>query len=177
MTILIILIFLLTAIDKLLNWNKHITSMENYKIVTGSKIHFILIIMVLGELFISISLILNGVTLVNAIVFLGLVTLYTTAIVINLMRGNVEISCGCGSILESNRLTYRLVLRNFIFATVFIYILINNDYKIQQLIPFEIMLMLLLSISILILGSIIKEIMNGREILKNLLKIIQAEGK
>lgn len=177
MTILIVLVFSLTAIDKVLNWHKHIRTMKNYRIVTGAKLHLILTLMILGEIYISISLILNGATLANTATFLALISLYTIAIVINLIRGNVEMSCGCGSILESNRLTYRLVLRNFIFVAVFIVILINQEYKINQLFPLEIILMLLLSICILILGSLIKEVMNGREILNKILRVSKLEGK
>lgn len=177
MTILIVLIFLLTAIDKVLNWHKHIRTMKNYRIIKGAKTHVVLILITLGEFYVSISLILNGLSLASTIVFLALLSLYTTAITINLIRGNVEIPCGCGSILESERLTYGLVWRNFIFVAVFITILINKEYQINQLLPLEIMLMLLLSICILILGSIIKEVMNGREILNKILRVSKMEGK
>lgn len=177
MTILIILIFSLTSIDKILNWHKHIRIMNKYKIITGAKIQFILIFMILGELFISISLLFYGVSLASTIVFIALISLYTTAIVINLLRGNVEISCGCGSILESDRLTYRLVIRNLIFVVIFMTILSNKKYKINQLFPLEIILLLLLSICILVLGSIIKEVNNGREILNKILRVSKMEVK
>jgi hypothetical protein len=39
---------------------------------------------------------------------------YTIAVSINIYRGNMSISCGCGGVLESEKLTFFIIYRNFL---------------------------------------------------------------
>ncbi|MGO4119283.1 MauE/DoxX family redox-associated membrane protein, partial [Rhizobium ruizarguesonis] len=41
-----------------------------------------------------------------------LLVVYSVAITINLVRGRNEISCGCGGVLGTHNLSWKLVIRN-----------------------------------------------------------------
>lgn len=107
---LLAILFFLTAIDKLKHWYNHIGNMKSYRIIHGSLIKPLLFLFLIGELFISISLVVTGITLYNSIIFYTLLFTYTSAVLINLVRGNQQISCGCGSVLDSEQLSSILII-------------------------------------------------------------------
>lgn len=168
--------FILTASDKLLHWNKHTNVMKNYRILKDVFIIPSMMVMVLLEFFICISLFFYGANLYNLIVFLSLISAYTTAIIINLYRGNTNISCGCGSFLESSNLSYKLVLRNLSLIVLFLFIFLNAEYKITQLTFYEGSVLLILSICLILLWSIIKEFLESKKTLKKILKVYYLGG-
>ena len=113
------IIFLLTSLDKIIHWGQHIDAMERYSIIRMPYIKIFLFLFTLGELYVSITLIFNRATISNTVIFFVLIIIYTLAVAINLIRGNNSISCGCGSVLENDRLSVSLVYRNFMFMVVF----------------------------------------------------------
>ncbi|QWJ09315.1 hypothetical protein J5V76_28760 (plasmid) [Bacillus mycoides] len=50
-----------------------------------------------------------------------LLTVYSLGVIINLLRGKSNISCGCGGSLESNHLSWPLIIRNLIFIIFFLF--------------------------------------------------------
>jgi uncharacterized protein (DUF58 family) len=68
------------------------------------------------ELITAASLILN--TRLGSVLALLLLTLYTAAIGINLLRGRRDIDCGCAGPAVRQTLSARLLLRNLVFTVM-----------------------------------------------------------
>lgn len=174
-SIIIVIIFLMTATDKILKWHSHINTIRNYRVLKDNLIKPSALLMIIAEYFICLSLFFIGANFYNLFIFLSLIIIYTTAILINLYRGNVNISCGCGSFLESSSLNYRLVIRNSLLVVLFIFIFLNNEYKINHLTFSETSVLFVLSICLILLWSIIKEFLESQKILKKILKVFHLE--
>ncbi|GIO27417.1 MauE/DoxX family redox-associated membrane protein [Ornithinibacillus bavariensis] len=171
LSIIIVMIFLLTATDKIIHWNTHIDTIKNYRIVKDSLIKPLTVLMIVAEYFICISLLLMRANYYNLLVFLLLIIVYTVAIVINLFRGNVNISCGCGSILESSNLNFWLVIRNAFLILVYLLVFINSEYTITQLTFYEASFTVFVSICLIMIWAIIKEFIAGKKVLDKILRV------
>lgn len=170
-SVIITIIFALTVIDKILKWRIHISSIENYRLVPNAMHKPMLILMILSELFIVFSLIVIGAKIIVTIVFLTLLTVYTSAIGINVYRGNKNISCGCGNVLESEKLSYKLIIRNLLLMLMFAILALNNQYHISQLNLLEAITLVITAISFILITLILKEYIYSRKKLEKILKI------
>jgi hypothetical protein len=151
-------LFLMTSADKIRNWRNHIISIKLYRILPN---HFsvpILIIFFVTEIFISVSLLSHNITLINIVVAILLLLIYTTAVAINLIRNNKDISCGCGSIFESDRLHIGILYRNMLLVIILFFIYFFRMYTIEIPILIEIMFFCS-NASLLILMNIVKSLM------------------
>ncbi|WP_113927172.1 MauE/DoxX family redox-associated membrane protein [Bacillus sp. P14.5] len=108
------LLFFLTAIDKIINWSKHLTTIKMYSLIPSILNKPALIFFLLIESFISVNFLLFTNNRIAALSLIILVFIYSTAVTLNLARKNTDFSCGCGSVLESEKLHWGLVLRNLI---------------------------------------------------------------
>ncbi|SMO65640.1 MauE/DoxX family redox-associated membrane protein [Melghirimyces algeriensis] len=113
------ILFLTTAWSKWRGWDRHTQLMTAYRIIPSGWVPWFLGGFLISECYIALTLLLFGFQPITIGLGLGLLFLYTGAVVINLVRGNQDISCGCGSVLESDRLSWGLVVRNlFLMAMV-----------------------------------------------------------
>lgn len=174
-SIIIVILFLLTATDKVLHWNTHINTVINYRILHNSLIKPITILMIIAEFYICVSLLFKGANYYNLFVFLSLLIVYTTAIVINLVRGNVNMSCGCGSVFESSNLNFGLVIRNSLLVLVYLFVFLNNEYTLSQLNFYDTSVLIGLSIWLVLIWAIVKEFLDGKKILEKVIKIFHLE--
>lgn len=73
-----------------------------------------LLVLPLGvtELLIAIALLLSAQRRAGALALLALLLVYSSAIAINLWKGNTDIACGCGGIREPQTLGSGLLARN-----------------------------------------------------------------
>lgn len=168
------IMFLTTSTDKVMHWRKHLGSMEDYKIIKGALIKWFLVLFVIGELFISFSLFLTGITFLNFMVFLLILFTYSLAILINLLRGNTNISCGCGSVLDHDHLSIGLIIRNLCLIAIYIFLYIekNTTVALIQLSLEEILSYILLATGVLILYGIIREIRQNVVLTRKIKKML-----
>jgi len=105
-------LFISTAFSKHKTMLEHIGIVRDYQILpkplvepfarAETYIEFILGVLLLVGLFQPIV----------AAGCVALLAIYTVAIVINLLRGRTEMSCGCGGVAGEHRLSWWLILRN-----------------------------------------------------------------
>ncbi|MBN3522533.1 MauE/DoxX family redox-associated membrane protein [Paenibacillus apiarius] len=117
---LIALLFFTTSLHKIFNSSKQLRTMNAYHIVPDQFLYPSFICFVLAEITISLTIPVTGITIYHAISISGLLSIYTFAIGYNLLRGHKDISCGCGGVLENERLRWGLVLRNLFMIMVVI---------------------------------------------------------
>lgn len=161
-------LFVATAFDKMKNWQNHHFSISQYKLLPKRLIKYFLLIIIGLELMIAFLFYFFSVNIYS----IGLITvtllIYTSAVVINLIRGNTAINCGCGSLLENKELNYGIVVRNFfIILLSFIPFLYQSPITISF---FSRLFFSLCAVNILILIAILKEvrvfIVNSKKIFK-----------
>lgn len=109
---LVILIFVSTSYSKLFHKEKHIESIRNYNIIPNKYINVFFNFIICLELMTIFGLLTKLFIKFTIIISITLVIMYTSAIIINLLRGRRDISCGCGGIVGNDLLSWWLVLRN-----------------------------------------------------------------
>ncbi|MCU4716266.1 hypothetical protein OCE25_28970 [Bacillus cereus] len=131
--LLLIIIFLSSSLDKILNWKKHFFTAEKYKIISGIPLTIILITLVIMELIIAIIfLVQTNISLLLILLFNFLLCFYSLLILYSLLKGNSNISCGCGGLLESDKLHLGIIIRN-IFIIIIGNLLFYNNFTFQNL--------------------------------------------
>lgn len=106
------ILFFLTMVDKVTHWKEHKRSTLKYNLLPQMLVSPALAVFVFVELYISGSLLIFQNMRLASLSMIILVLIYTGAVIVNLIRGNTDHSCGCGSVLESERLHWGIVLRN-----------------------------------------------------------------
>lgn len=125
--ICIALIFISSSISKFNTFDKHIGIIENYKVLPANWSR------VLGKLDILVEFVIGILLLLGLFQFFGglfagcLLLTYTIAIVINILRGRTEISCGCGGVLGNHNLSWKLVIRNIVLICICIVVALNKE--------------------------------------------------
>ncbi len=124
--------FLFSSFSKFSNLRNHFIIIKNYDIVSESQAKFFSRIDPSFELVASIMMILGIYTKYALLLVLLLITLYSISIVINLLKGRTNIECGCGGLLGSHNLSWKLIYRNalLILMISFLYtytIIVNGD--------------------------------------------------
>jgi hypothetical protein len=109
------LMFLLAAVHKLNAMAQFRAVLTDYRVMPAAVVPTIASLLPLGEMVLGVAWLFSNdaVWLPTAV----LLALYTTAIAVNLLRGRVHISCGCGfgrSTSVDEALTWGLVWRNLV---------------------------------------------------------------
>ncbi|HEU5138326.1 MAG TPA: MauE/DoxX family redox-associated membrane protein [Bacillales bacterium] len=150
-------LFMTTAMDKVIHFREHAAAMENYQIVKTGFNKPLLVLFILTEVFLIFSFFTLHIEIFNIVVALVLLGIYTLAVLINLLRGNTNIDCGCGSVLENDRLTYRMIGRNcfFMFMIILAFVIERNDTANFSV--FGRIWMIMFSTGLMLVVAIIKE--------------------
>lgn len=125
--ICIAIIFISSSISKYNTFDKHIGIIEDYKVLPTNWSR------VMGKLDITAEFVVGLLLLVGLFQFFGgffaacILLIYTIAIVINLLRGRNEISCGCGGVLGNHNLSWILVTRNILLSLICIKVAFNKE--------------------------------------------------
>jgi hypothetical protein len=116
--VFISLIFFTSALDKAKNKMKTISEINNYGVNTRiARIVYYLIVPC--EFYISFSLIRADINLLNFIILSLLLTIFSIAVLYQLVKGNKNIPCGCGGVLKSNKLSINIVIRNILIIIIY----------------------------------------------------------
>ena len=105
-------IFLTGGIDQ---WRDRVTFegvVAGYALLPAGLVSVVALLLPLAEIGAGLGLLVPAAQTWAAAFGLGLLTLVTTAVVINLARGRSDIDCGCGGANGEQRLSWALVARN-----------------------------------------------------------------
>ena len=126
------ILFLSTAISKISDFKKHVIIVKEYEIIPQKLAKSFSIFEVILEFSCASLLLLGLFPVISGLVLFILLVLYTTGIVINLLKKRTTISCGCGGIAGNHHLSWFLVFRNIVLLTV-VYFLLKNQTNLLSL--------------------------------------------
>jgi len=109
------LLFLLAAVHKLTGLQRFRAVLADYRVMPPVAAPLFAIALPVVEIVVGLSWLFSGRHSSVALATVGLLVLYTAAIALNLLRGRVHISCGCGfgkAGEGDDALSWGLVLRN-----------------------------------------------------------------
>ncbi|KXY27344.1 MULTISPECIES: MauE/DoxX family redox-associated membrane protein [Bacillus] len=130
--VMIGILFLSTAISKISDFKKHVIIVKEYEIIPQKLAKSFSIFEVILEFSCASLLLLGLFPVISGLVLFILLVLYTTGIVINLLKKRTTISCGCGGIAGNHHLSWFLVFRNIVLLTV-VYFLLKNQTNLLSL--------------------------------------------
>lgn len=116
-------IFISSGVSKIMNFEKHIITIDNYKVLPQSLIPFLSKFEITIELFVSVLLYLGLFQKMAIMLMIFMLVVYSLAISVNLLKGRDDISCGCNGVIGDHRISWWLVLRNLGFVVLGIWIL------------------------------------------------------
>ncbi|WP_337983213.1 MauE/DoxX family redox-associated membrane protein [Lysinibacillus sp. C5.1] len=174
------IIFFSSSISKYNTLDKHIGIIENYKVLPPSWSSVVGKLDVLVEFCLGILLLLGLFQFLSGLIAGGLLLIYTMAIVINIMRGRKEISCGCGGVLGNHNLSWKLVIRNIILVSICILVSLNKELlfsidaiifrnKSLEVFGYKAWETIFVTLQAIIIVLIAKEIINIRKIFKRII--------
>lgn len=92
-------------------------AVDNYRLLPESLVTPVAWLVALSEASAAVLLLLNDTAAAGAWLAMALIASVTAAVVINLLRGNTAIDCGCGG-LSSQPLAWSLVARNVVLMGI-----------------------------------------------------------
>lgn len=108
-------IFLTGAWQKLRDLPLFQANVENYRLLPEGLTWAVAVLLASWELAMGVLLLFGPTRTVAAVLTVGLLSVVTAAVVLNLMRGRTGIDCGCGSLgghVGDQTLSWGLVIRN-----------------------------------------------------------------
>lgn len=108
------LLFLTTGWSKTRQMGEHIGIVEDYRIMPKKLAPLFARLETYVEIALALLLLAGFWQVQAALASSALLALYTVAIVVNLLRGRTEVSCGCGGAAGNHLLSWWLVLRNLV---------------------------------------------------------------
>ena len=109
------LMFLLASVHKLTGFGRFRTILGDYRVMPGILVPMAAAAVPVLEIVLGLGWLFANEPRVAGLVTTGLLGLYTSAIALNLLRGRVHISCGCGfgkAARGDEALSWGLVVRN-----------------------------------------------------------------
>ncbi|WP_229168243.1 MauE/DoxX family redox-associated membrane protein [Bacillus cereus] len=116
-------LFISTGIDKIKKFSIHQLIIKEFRIIPKNQIRLFTILEIFAEIFIGICLFIGLFHTFTLICAVLLLLVYSVAILVNLLRGRKEISCGCGGVLGNHKLSWTLVVRNLFIGAVSVILL------------------------------------------------------
>ncbi|WP_259418180.1 MauE/DoxX family redox-associated membrane protein [Bacillus toyonensis] len=123
-------LLLSSGITHLYNKQKFISDIRNYKLLPSLFVRPLATTIVYTELLLGIILLSGYIQDIAYIATIMLFVIFNLSITLNLLRGNNKIDCGCGGIVGDNQISWKLVVRNFIFIIIIFYLF--NDKGLYQ---------------------------------------------
>jgi uncharacterized membrane protein YphA (DoxX/SURF4 family) len=112
------LVLLTAGIAKLVKRREFVEVVRNYRLLPERMAGFVGRSLPVIEVVVAIGLLLGIFIYWLAIIAIGLFLLFGSAVAINLLRGRRNISCGCFGPQRNHHLSWRLVIRNALFASL-----------------------------------------------------------
>jgi hypothetical protein len=109
------LMFLLASVHKLTGFAQFRAVLHDYRVMPGAVVPLVAAALPVLEILLGLGWLFLADVRIAAFATIGLVALYSSTIAINLLRGRVHISCGCGfgkAAGGDETLSWGLVVRN-----------------------------------------------------------------
>ena len=119
-------IFLTGAWHKLRDPALFQANVENYRLLPDVLARPAAILLPVWELAAGVLVLFESMRMVGAVLAIGLLSVVTAAVIINLLRGRTEIDCGCGSLgghVGDQTLNWGLPARNAVLALAAVLVL------------------------------------------------------
>jgi uncharacterized membrane protein YphA (DoxX/SURF4 family) len=129
--ILLSTILISTAWSKIIDFDEHVRIVSNYKIIPNKLNKYIntfAILLIISEIATGVLLLINLLVNLSLAIFIAILLLYVIAISFNLLKGNVNVLCGCGGILGNQNLSWSLVSRNILFILISVFLILCNIF-------------------------------------------------
>ncbi|MED4572683.1 MauE/DoxX family redox-associated membrane protein [Brevibacillus agri] len=115
-------ILLTAGYMKIKNIHEHSQVIKEYRLIPNSIIPYVAFFLITIEIMCGIGLYLGVYKYFTLLTAFTLLVVYSVAITINLVRGRNEISCGCGGVLGTHNLSWKLVIRNIFLLLLIIWL-------------------------------------------------------
>ena len=115
------LMLLLAAVHKLSEISRFEAVLADYRVLPAAAVPWAAVMLPAVEAGLGLAWLFLPAAIVAAVATVGLLTLYTLGIVVNLRRGRIHISCGCGlgnAAGTADSLSWSLVARNVVLIGV-----------------------------------------------------------
>lgn len=165
------ILLLSSVVEKLLDWKKSMNKISDYKIIPKKLNGAIFFIGTIVETYLGIKLVVNQFSLVDCLLYSTLLITYSGAIAINLYRGHIRISCGCGGVLESSELSWKHLLRNFLLIMFGVISYFNKTSV--NIFTLEFIIYMLTGANLVILYGVIKEFSLQQKKVKRIKSIVK----
>jgi hypothetical protein len=122
-------IFLTSCLSKLSNVQSHYLTISAYKVVPDRFVYSITLIDITVEFITALTLIFGiflKISLFNSVLLL---LTYSTAILINLLRGRTELECGCGGVVGNKKISNSLIVRNVGLLLISLIFILQTDFR------------------------------------------------
>jgi Methylamine utilisation protein MauE len=106
------LVLLVGAVQKARDWDGFRAALANYRLLPGALVTPAALALPALEMFAGIALLAGPFRAAGSMLALAVLLTVTGAVAINLLRGRVDIDCGCGGVEGRQRLSWGLVARN-----------------------------------------------------------------
>lgn len=173
------MIFLSSVLSKIHKVQEHILIVKDYKMMPRYLTPIVARIIILVEIIIGVLLLLGAMIKVASALSVFILLLYIISIIVNLLRGRTEMSCGCGGIAGNHHLSWLLVIRNIIFIAISIWLLRYGtlwggirtvfDNGLHDIFQPSILQTIVAAIGFLILYSVVHYLINIKGRMKELL--------
>ncbi|MEJ8548725.1 MauE/DoxX family redox-associated membrane protein [Brevibacillus borstelensis] len=118
-------LFISTSVAKFRKPQEHMLTVKEYRILSSFLLYPFARAEMIVEFLTGILLFLGMFQKTVALLAVFLLAIYSLAIVVNLLRGRKEISCGCGGAAGDHPISWFLVLRNFLLIGMGICLYLN----------------------------------------------------
>ena len=122
-------IFLSSGIYKIKNIESHAKIVSEYKIMPSKYVYQSTLTLAYCESILGMFMIIGLFHLQSLSLSLLFLSIFIFAMSLNLLRGNININCGCGGVLGERKISWLLVLRNFLISVI-ILVLIKHRTNI-----------------------------------------------
>ena len=115
------LMLLLASAHKLAEFGQFREILADYRLLPSASVTLVAVLVPVAEMVLGLAWLFRDSKMLPALATAALLSLYTAGIAINLFRGRVHISCGCGFAKRSSAgdaLSWRLVMRNAVIMGV-----------------------------------------------------------
>lgn len=109
-------VFITSAVSKLNKMTEHIVTIRKYKILPPGTVRFFAFAETTVELAAAILFLIGFQLEASGVVLILLLGTYSTAIILNLFRGNTDINCGCGGLAGDKKLSWFQPIRNVLLT-------------------------------------------------------------
>ncbi|WP_226535519.1 MauE/DoxX family redox-associated membrane protein [Fictibacillus halophilus] len=182
-------IFLSSALHKIMNYRGHKAIVKNYKILPNDLISLFVFLEVISEFTFSIFFLIGLFTNYAAIGLAILLIAYSIAILMNIVRGNNEISCGCGGVIGEHKITYKLIVRNLLILLGVIVVyssgttiasidgLFINNASLEEILNKKSIFVLLISVTIIIFYDVANKLIKIRKLMEEFFGFIEKRSE